>query len=74
METKHVEFSESVTRGKNCDSAVRRCDKFAIEGVDYEGVNIMLNGNQTKDFALTIDFAKHLHISAKSTVIGYNQI
>lgn len=35
-------------------------NKFAIENTDWAGFNIMLNGNETQDFALSIDFAKKL--------------
>lgn len=33
---------------------------FANEGLDWVGFAIMANGNQTKEYALTIDFAKKL--------------
>jgi phage anti-repressor protein/phage antirepressor YoqD-like protein len=39
---------------------------FAIEMVDYEGFDRMTNGNVTKDFAITIDFAKKLAMMAKT--------
>ncbi len=39
---------------------------FAIEMVDYEGFDRMSNGNITKDFAITIDFAKKLSMMAKT--------
>lgn len=35
-------------------------NQFAIEFQDYEGFDIMANGNATKDFALSIDFAKRI--------------
>lgn len=31
---------------------------FAAEHEDWEGFNIMLNGNQTKDYMITLDFDK----------------
>jgi phage anti-repressor protein/phage antirepressor YoqD-like protein len=39
---------------------------FAIEMVDYEGFDRMTNGNVTKDFAITIDFAKKLAMLART--------
>ncbi len=39
---------------------------FAIENQDYVGFNIMLNGNQVQDFALSIDFAKRLSMMART--------
>ncbi|MEJ8597305.1 antA/AntB antirepressor family protein [Riemerella anatipestifer] len=41
-------------------------NEFAIENIDYQTFNIMLNGNETKDFALTIDFAKRLAMMART--------
>lgn len=41
-------------------------NKFAIENEDYIGFNIMLNGNETKDFALTIQFAKKISMQAQT--------
>ena len=41
-------------------------NKFAIENEDYWGFDIMSNGNLTKDFDLTLDFAKKLSMLAKS--------
>lgn len=39
---------------------------FAIEWEDWIGFNIMLNGNEAKDFALTLDFAKRLAQMART--------
>lgn len=39
---------------------------FAEEGVDWVGFAIMVNGNDTKDFALTIDFSKKLSMLART--------
>jgi phage anti-repressor protein len=39
---------------------------YAIENEDWVGFNIMLNGNETKDFALSIDFAKRLAMRAQT--------
>lgn len=41
-------------------------NSFAMENVDYQTLDIMSNGNQTKDFALTIDFAKRISMMAKT--------
>ena len=41
-------------------------NEFAFESVDYQTLFIMKNGNETKDFALTIDFAKKLAMKANS--------
>ncbi|MDY3326730.1 phage antirepressor KilAC domain-containing protein [Riemerella anatipestifer] len=41
-------------------------NEFAIENIDYQTFNIMLNGNETKDFALTIDFAKKISMMART--------
>lgn len=41
-------------------------NKFAIQGVDYEGFNLVLNGNPSKDYALTLDFAKRLSQMART--------
>ena len=38
----------------------------AIENEDYVGFNIILNGNNVQDFTLSIDFAKHLSMMARS--------
>lgn len=39
---------------------------FAIENQDWEGFDIMSNGNETKDFALSLDFAKRLAQMART--------
>lgn len=41
-------------------------NEFAIEKEDYEGFAIMANGNETRDFAITIDFAKRLSMMART--------
>ena len=41
-------------------------NKFAIESEDYVTVDIKSNGNLTKDFALTIDFAKKLSMLSRT--------
>lgn len=43
-------------------------NQFAIENEDWQGFNIMLNGNETQDFALSIDFAKKLAMMARTEV------
>lgn len=42
---------------------------FVSEGIDYEGFDIKANGNITKDFAITLDFAKRISMMAK-TITG----
>ena len=44
---------------------------FAVENSDYVGFVIMTNGNETTDFAVTIDLAKKLAIDV-ATVLGYS--
>lgn len=39
---------------------------FAEEGIDYQTFDTMSNGNSTKDFALSIDFAKELSMLARN--------
>lgn len=39
---------------------------FVSEFIDYEAIDIKSNGTQTKDFAITIDFAKRLSMMAKT--------
>jgi len=39
---------------------------FYDEGIDWEGVDMVSNGNQCKDYKLTIDFSKHLAMSSLS--------
>lgn len=39
---------------------------FFIEHKDWEGFNTMLNGNETKDYAISLEFAKHIAMMAKT--------
>jgi len=39
---------------------------FAVEGADWVGFNLMLNGNETKDYILTLDFAKKLCMQVRT--------
>ena len=39
---------------------------FYSEGTDWWGFDIVSNGNGTKDYRLTIDFAKHLCMLSRS--------
>lgn len=41
-------------------------NEFALENTDYQTLFIMKNGNETKDFALTIDFAKKISMMART--------
>jgi anti-repressor protein len=41
-------------------------NQFAVEGEDFQGFDIMLSGNETKDYALTIEFAKKLSMLART--------
>ena len=41
-------------------------NEFYSEGVDWQGFNIVLNGNNTKEYKLTIDFSKHLCMLSRS--------
>lgn len=41
-------------------------NQFAEEGVDYEGFDIVVEGNLTKDYKLSIEFAKKLCMISKS--------
>ncbi|RTL10307.1 MAG: hypothetical protein EKK54_11580 [Neisseriaceae bacterium] len=41
---------------------------FFLEHIDWEGFNIVLNGNETKDYMLSLDFAKHLCMQARTKV------
>src|SRR5574344_1738628 len=41
-------------------------NEFAIENVDYQTIDIMSNGNESKDFAISIDFAKELSMLARN--------
>ena len=46
---------------KNIDS-----DDFFIHGSDYIGLDIMSNGNKTKDYAISLDMAKELSMLARN--------
>ena len=39
---------------------------FAIEGQDWVGLDINVQGNETKDFVISLDFAKRLAMMAKT--------
>lgn len=41
-------------------------NEFYTQGVDWWGFSIMLNGNEAKDYHLTIEFAKHLCMLSRS--------
>lgn len=41
-------------------------NEFAIENFDYQTLDIMSNGNATKDFSLSIDFAKRIAMMART--------
>lgn len=41
-------------------------NNFFIENEDYMGVRLNVEGNKTKDFAITIEMAKHLAMMAKT--------
>lgn len=41
-------------------------NEFSIENEDWTGFVVTTNGNDTKDFALTMDFAKRLSMMAKT--------
>ncbi|MEE3723972.1 phage antirepressor KilAC domain-containing protein [Riemerella anatipestifer] len=41
-------------------------NEFAIEDIDYQTLTLWVNGNETKDFALTIDFAKKISMMART--------
>lgn len=41
-------------------------DNFFIENVDYQTLDIMSNGNPTKDFALNVNMAKELSMLARN--------
>lgn len=40
--------------------------EFFEDGKDYLEFDIMSNGNETRDFAVTIEFAKHIAMMAKT--------
>ena len=41
-------------------------NEFYTQGIDWWGFDIVSNGNETKDYHLTIDFAKHLCMLSRS--------
>ena len=41
-------------------------NEFFIEGRDWMGFTLDVNGNESKDFAITLDFAKHIAMMAKT--------
>lgn len=41
---------------------------YSIESIDYQGFDINVEGNETKDFALTLDFAKKICMISKTKV------
>ena len=41
-------------------------NEFFKENMDWVGFTIMVNGNQTQDFAITLDFAKHIAMMART--------
>ncbi len=41
-------------------------NQFAIENEDWQGFTLSVNGNETKDFALSIDFAKKICMLART--------
>lgn len=41
-------------------------NQFAFENQDFKGFVTMTNGNETKDYALTVDFAKRLAMMART--------
>ena len=41
-------------------------DNFFKENEDWIGFVTMTNGNETKDYAITIDFAKHIAMMART--------
>ncbi len=42
------------------------CNSFYQKGLDWEGFDMMSNGNETRDYRLTLDFAKHLCMLSRS--------
>ena len=40
--------------------------EFFKEGADWEGFLLMTNGNETKDFSVSIEFAKHIAMQSRS--------
>lgn len=41
-------------------------DKFFKENEDWVGFAIVVNGNETQDYAITLDFAKHIAMMART--------
>lgn len=41
-------------------------NKFAVENIDYQTLDTVSNGNMTKDFAITISFAKEICMMART--------
>lgn len=41
-------------------------NKYFIENRDWVGFIVMMNGNETRDFAITIEFAKHIAMMANT--------
>lgn len=41
-------------------------NEFFAENVDWSGFVIMTNGNETKDYAISLEFAKHIAMMCKS--------
>ena len=41
-------------------------NEYFKEGEDWVGFTIMVNGNETQDFAITLDFAKHIAMMART--------
>ncbi len=41
-------------------------NQFSLENEDWQGFPLMVNGNETQDFALSIDFAKKLSMLART--------
>jgi anti-repressor protein len=41
-------------------------NEFFIDSRDWVGFDIMSNGNETRNFAITIEFAKHIAMMAKT--------
>lgn len=41
-------------------------NEFFLQHIDWVGFNIMLNGNETKDYMISLDFAKHISMQART--------